>query len=307
MNEETDTDPTTNITETSHSTQSKLSVKGKASKSRKRKAATPSSSDDTSSNTGSERAVVSYHLPRIWKSDIRRQYATMFANVYNACDYNYMMKYIETFYRPDMTLALSKGNLERKECSGFDHCTTVWYERMHDAPDLAFELKQTQMKLRSDGTSVVSASFVLTGTKILTLTPDEMKKLNITPPSETPDQLATDSVDELINDPEIAEVLDDIMTSEANDNATNKHLSQINSTNENPVPPILTEDEALSKKINMELVCEIEQAMSIQSDKKSLPASNAVPVPFKFAATGRFALHLDSDSKVYLVDFRMDG
>jgi hypothetical protein len=47
-------------------------------------------------------------LPRIVKSDVRRQYATMFANVYNTGDYDYMMKYLHTFYKPDFCLSLKK-------------------------------------------------------------------------------------------------------------------------------------------------------------------------------------------------------
>ncbi|RYG95353.1 hypothetical protein EON65_56105 [archaeon] len=42
-------------------------------------------------------------LPKILKHDIRRSYPAMFSNIYNSCDADLMNKYLETFYRPDIT------------------------------------------------------------------------------------------------------------------------------------------------------------------------------------------------------------
>lgn len=52
--------------------------------------------------------LTNYHVnyvPRIVKSDVRRQYGFMFASVYNHCDYDYMMKFIQTFVRPRSTVS----------------------------------------------------------------------------------------------------------------------------------------------------------------------------------------------------------
>ena len=52
--------------------------------------------------------LTNYHMnyvPRIVKSDVRRQYGFMFASVYNHCDYDYMMKFIQTFVRPRSTVS----------------------------------------------------------------------------------------------------------------------------------------------------------------------------------------------------------
>lgn len=287
----------------------------KSSKSRKRRA----TELESEKKNGEKPNTICYHLPRIWKSDIRRQYATMFANVYNTCDYDYMKKYIETFYRPDMTLVLTKGLpeinapvLDKQECSGFDNCGAVWFERMNDAPDLAFNLQQTQMKLRTDGTAVVSASFEITGTKILQLTPEDMIKYNIIPSPEitastfssssslspsssssTPYYSNSDMVDDIFSDPEISQALEDIL----NDNGE---------SNGNPKPIVHVGQEAiLFDEVNDNLVCKFEEAMKFNRQNNCPPPSNAVTVPFKFIAKGRFSLHLDSDSKVYLVDFKI--
>jgi hypothetical protein len=42
-------------------------------------------------------------IPKILKTDIRRQHARMFANVYNSCDKALVSKYLEEFFRNDFT------------------------------------------------------------------------------------------------------------------------------------------------------------------------------------------------------------
>jgi hypothetical protein len=48
-------------------------------------------------------------LPRIVKSDIRRQYGTMFANVYNSPDFDYMKDFMDTFCNQDVTFIVQEG------------------------------------------------------------------------------------------------------------------------------------------------------------------------------------------------------
>jgi hypothetical protein len=43
------------------------------------------------------------YIPRILKSDIRRQYGTMFTNVFNSADYDIMYQYVRTFSAPNKT------------------------------------------------------------------------------------------------------------------------------------------------------------------------------------------------------------
>ncbi len=43
-------------------------------------------------------------MPRIPKSDIRRQYAAMFSNVYNSCDFNLLSQYLDQFYHENLAV-----------------------------------------------------------------------------------------------------------------------------------------------------------------------------------------------------------
>jgi hypothetical protein len=48
------------------------------------------------------------YLPRIPRKDIRRQYASMFANVYNSQDFDFMKIFLDTFFRPDVMVLFKK-------------------------------------------------------------------------------------------------------------------------------------------------------------------------------------------------------
>lgn len=42
--------------------------------------------------------------PRIIKSDFRRNFPAMWVNVFNSCSYEYLLRHINTFYEPDVTM-----------------------------------------------------------------------------------------------------------------------------------------------------------------------------------------------------------
>jgi len=42
--------------------------------------------------------------PQVVKSDVRRNFATLFARVHNSCDYDTMMNHIYNFYDGDVTI-----------------------------------------------------------------------------------------------------------------------------------------------------------------------------------------------------------
>mmetsp|Transcript_9697 Transcript_9697/g.10427 ORF Transcript_9697/g.10427 Transcript_9697/m.10427 type:complete len:295 (-) Transcript_9697:2972-3856(-) len=118
--------------------------------------------------------LTNYHVnyvPRIVKSDVRRQYGFMFASVYNHCDYDYMMKFIQTFVRPRSTVS-SRRTGEFNESFISTECKTssdFWFARMNDGVDIVITITDTQYTLRSDSTSRVECKFQLTGTKILSM------------------------------------------------------------------------------------------------------------------------------------------
>ncbi len=69
----------------------------KRERKKKRKELEEDETSSHSSNSRGEEITLTYHLmyiPRILKNDLRRQYPIMFANVYNSCDYDFMMKFI---------------------------------------------------------------------------------------------------------------------------------------------------------------------------------------------------------------------
>eukprot|EP00981_Chlorochromonas_danica_P013859 scaffold6945_cov174-Ochromonas_danica.AAC.1 len=109
-------------------------------------------------------------LPKILKHDIRRDYAAMFRNVYNSCDQKLMNQYLFQFCRPDSIfrqqcaqemLAKGKRNLE---VLGMKNISAFWRGSMESSPDLSFEVGVTNLRVRSDGTGVISFHFTLSGT-----------------------------------------------------------------------------------------------------------------------------------------------
>lgn len=116
-------------------------------------------------------------LPRIMKTDVRRTYAQMFANVYNSCDNIFMTDYLRTFYRTDFTFhqhfsdELLSRNKTNCELSDLQRVGAFWYEKMTSSPDLRFDLGQAQVRARSDGTGMVQFQFCLDGTFMV---PDEL-------------------------------------------------------------------------------------------------------------------------------------
>jgi hypothetical protein len=72
-----------------------------------------------------------------------------------------------------------------------------WYERMMETPDVMFHFEAGRIKVRSDGTAVLSGEFRLTGTKFIAPAPvvandDEWNGFKTTPHDE-PDEAAGSS------------------------------------------------------------------------------------------------------------------
>jgi len=116
-------------------------------------------------------------LPRIWKSDIRRQYGTMFANVFNNGDYSFMWNFLDTFVRPDDLYIMKKVGAPDPLVTiiGKPKLADYWFERMHDAPDLMFTIDHSKLKIRSDGTSVFSTRFAIKG--VIVIGNEEQQKM----------------------------------------------------------------------------------------------------------------------------------
>lgn len=112
-----------------------------------------------------------YLIPRIIKTDIRRQYATMFANVYNSQNVALMQEFLETYFRKDFIYSQTGRHYQDLEhakiCTihDFKAVSEFWYEHMLDTPDLVFKLGKVQFKLKSDNTGTVTFQCSITGTR----------------------------------------------------------------------------------------------------------------------------------------------
>lgn len=129
------------------------------------------------------------HLPRIPKSDIRRSYGLMFANVYNSCDREFAAQFVDRLIPEDYVYVFSKLGTSflfylllyftevtliylhlgwSQALTGpKEALTQFWYEKMHEAPDLLFSFDAERIKVRTDATSVLTGTFSIRGTKLV--------------------------------------------------------------------------------------------------------------------------------------------
>jgi hypothetical protein len=250
----------------------------------------------------------------------------MFSNVYNSQDFDYMKSFLDTFFRSDMVVIFSKsglGNEKKKEaeCHGMDTCSQLWFESMHDAADLRFELLKSQIKLRTDGTGVVSSTFQMTGTKVITA----MSNNNNQEPKliETCEQTQTKR--ELLQlqcsseqqsavpssfDQEFDQALNEYLQ---DDDQTTLSSSSSSTFTSSPCPPasVLPCDEEILNNsgrlmVNLDNLKESVDDYSCTKDmeeevKRTAPTPSVHAIPF--VCDGHLALHFDMDSKVYLVTY----
>eukprot|EP00600_Ochromonadales_sp_CCMP1393_P009986 CAMPEP_0174974628 /NCGR_PEP_ID=MMETSP0004_2-20121128/11955_1 /TAXON_ID=420556 /ORGANISM="Ochromonas sp., Strain CCMP1393" /LENGTH=584 /DNA_ID=CAMNT_0016225313 /DNA_START=99 /DNA_END=1854 /DNA_ORIENTATION=- len=112
--------------------------------------------------------------PRIVKSDTRRNYITMFTNVFNSYDYDFMNNHLQLFYSRDFVLRQknlltcgAEPPLYVPDDRGLDYYKKFWFYYMTWSPDLACKILHAVYKLRSDGTASLQFSFSLSGTFVL--------------------------------------------------------------------------------------------------------------------------------------------
>lgn len=91
----------------------------------------------------------------------------MFANVYNSVDYALMTNYIQHFICDDYIYRFSKLGVTKMLKGSKELLGQFWFERMMDAPDVKFDFFSDQIKVRSNGTAVLTGNFKISGTKIM--------------------------------------------------------------------------------------------------------------------------------------------
>jgi hypothetical protein len=106
---------------------------------------------NNSSHCQSAMTMIRIPLPRIPKRDVRRNYGVMFANVYNAVNYDYMMKYLNHFVTDDAILAfIQPGGSHNSVQGSRSSLGECWFTSMNEFPDLQFDFNANRIKLRSD-------------------------------------------------------------------------------------------------------------------------------------------------------------
>lgn len=112
-------------------------------------------------------------MPRINKSDPRRNYAAAYADAYNSCDFDVIWNFLNEHCVKDFTFIQKWVGAEQYlnfplhlEIKGVDAAAEYWFSRCLLAPDLALSLKVTKLFVRSDGLSTVASSFIILCTRL---------------------------------------------------------------------------------------------------------------------------------------------
>lgn len=192
---------------------------------------------------------------------------------------------------------------------------------MNEAPDLVFTLNSNQLKLRSDGTSVVTAKFTLTGTKIFQIDDNELQHLQSLVSKSSQYQFLSNSSADNNRRSSNTSVLSSSSgewspspstTSEEDDNSLSApHNASFPtpvfypSSPPSPLSPIIANENEISP-VSHEMVpavCELAMILEFERRQKNINLDSlqgkllTVPIAFKF--DGQVAIHLDSDSKIH--------
>jgi hypothetical protein len=140
-----------------------------------------SSSDDENrgknSSSNSSIALPGYKnqsvsMPRIVKTDIRRRYSFMFANVLNSYDCNLIDSFIQKFSEPSVSFEKENMYDTSVALSGTTLLSTYFCLSQQMSPDKVVRITDTQIKQRSDRTgSELVSNFDVSLTKIFDVHP----------------------------------------------------------------------------------------------------------------------------------------
>jgi hypothetical protein len=111
-------------------------------------------------------------MPRIVKTDIRRRYSFMFANVLNSYDCNLIDSFIQRFSEPSVSFEKENMYDTSVALSGTTLLSTYFCLSQQMSPDKVVRITDTQIKQRSDRTgSELVSNFDVSLTKIFDVHP----------------------------------------------------------------------------------------------------------------------------------------
>eukprot|EP00981_Chlorochromonas_danica_P002216 scaffold437_cov168-Ochromonas_danica.AAC.33 len=112
-------------------------------------------------------------LPKILKNDIRRDYATIFHNVFNSGNESLMKQSMMQYCRPDSMFRKQNSAEHVKKGKpnyavlGMSNIMDYWSHSVGKTPDMAFDVVGVaNLRARSDGTAVISFQYQLSGTRL---------------------------------------------------------------------------------------------------------------------------------------------
>ncbi len=113
------------------------------------------------------------------KRDVRRLYAFMFANVFNAADYSLWLGFFDDFYRKDLSFTQSTQPHSARHpfaprhisVTGSAQAAQFMFNRLASCPDITMHIDHTELQCKLDGSDecCISCNFRLTGTKVYQL------------------------------------------------------------------------------------------------------------------------------------------
>eukprot|EP01040_Poterioochromonas_malhamensis_P012766 gene12766-13992_t len=240
-----------------------------------------------------------YYLPRIPRNDVRRQYAMMFSNVYNSHDWDYMSKFVQTFFHPNVSILFQKYADESKfnevECKGSENALQVWYDAIADVPDLIFNLEKTRIKVRTDGTAVISSTFHVQGTII-----DDLVLPKSAIFEEIDKQLGPElfrKSDHVISK-EFTNSVDDASKVSSNDDLITSHTASTNSYSDFDKEFEIALNEYLNEDSTIEEVDDDDE-VELQRFYPSSSSSSSSLIRKVFQCSGHFSLHFNAESIVH--------
>ena len=266
-------------------------------------------------------------LPRIVKRDVRRSYAAMFTNVYNACDFDFMTSFLDTFCRRQCSYVMRKipltqlGTPEDRHVAlhlqhgkigiPLVHLTDLetigqlWFHSMNESPDMLFSLGDTQFKLRTDGTGSVTFRYTVQGNKVLTVQPNQPPPKVVCPVSGEPELAHSTAMEYGQIHTKPLPVDNEAYIASVTSGSTEKELSE---RIEKDLQLDDTKDSGELLRLIDERMCEAGSQKKQCGDifaKTVIPTEspNIVLVPYSY--DGSISLYFDPEAMIYAIDYHI--
>ncbi len=237
------------------------------------------------------------HIPKIVKSDIRRQYGVMFANVYNSLDCEMMKSFTSSYFDSSRFVYFQRdqhimqGTKHKQfHINSLETFHDFWYLHMHDTPDVVFRLGKMLYKLRSDQSGLIYFQCSITGQRNFSLeTSNECKFMELFQRNH----IQLEQLDLMVN-------------------SDNKYSDLVS------LRPLLSNEEGCSEnnffnpfrerlQIPERGIWEMIESFQRSIQSVDLLNSKAIitSLVYPYAIQGIFALHFDAQARIFKLTFQL--